>query len=249
MKKLQLLPLFALTHAATASVFVIGDGFELDGSDSITDSRNAGTNLAETSTLFNLVNNEDVSVGPIGSPFSSDPLIAGAINFGDGEVFQSGVSFDLSLLPSNETVTMIELFLEVAGTTFNNGVPSSSDSVTVDFFAGAVPGGVLAATPDATFTINNSDENALEGNFIVIPFSPGLIDLSTDSVFTVVLDAGSNPDTAAVFGSGLGPNVGLEGGTTAIGNAPILQITTVPEPSSALLAVLAGCGFLVRRRR
>ena len=258
MNKTYLLPLLALTHTATAATFVIGDGFALNGSGSFgvdpsdnpfsspgVQERQNSITEAETSIRI------DVATGlQVESPFSSDPLIAGQISFGNGLtgiVYQSQLSFDLSLLPTDQTVTMVELFLEVTGTNFNNGVRNTGDSVQVNFHAGATAGGVLPAT-NSSFSISNSDEDDLEGEFISILFDPSEIDLSS-GVFNVVLDAGVDPITAGIFGSGLGLNGDDTAGTNSVSVSPALRITTVPEPSAFLLTALAGLGFMARRRR
>ena len=89
MKITRLLPLFALTHAATAATFVIGDGFALDGSGSFgvdpddnplsspgVEGRQDSITDAETSTRIDLATGTAIE-----SPFGSDPLIAGQISF------------------------------------------------------------------------------------------------------------------------------------------------------------------------
>ena len=257
--KLKYLPfLFTLAHSASATVFVIGDGFALDGSGSFgvdptddpfsspgNENRDNSITNAETSSLFNLTTGSFDE-----SPFSSsEPIVAGQINF-NSDIFQGGTSFDLSLLPSTQQVSSIELFLEVTNSAFNNGVNETGDVVNVGVFAGAGAatfGSVAGLTPDATFSLDNA--NNIGGTFISISLDPDLLDLSVDNIFSVILDAGEDPDTAAVFGSGLGPNNGLVGGTESVSVSPALRITVVPEPSSAFLAILAGFGLALRRRR
>ena len=259
--KLKYLPfLFTLAHSASATVFVIGDGFALDGSGSFgvdptddpfsspgNENRDNSITNAETSSLFNLTTGSFDE-----SPFSSsEPIVAGQISFGSGDIFQGGTSFDLSLLPSTQQVSSIELFLEVTNSAFNNGVNETGDVVNVGVFAGAGAatfGSVAGLTPDATFSLDNA--NDIGGTFISISLDPDLLDLSVDNIFSVILDAGEDPDTAAVFGSGLGPgNNGLLTGTDSVSVSPALRITVVPEPSSAFLAILAGFGLALRRRR
>lgn len=263
----------AAASSLSAATFVIGDGFSLNGTGSFgsdpldnpevspgTSGRDNSINNAEFSTLINL---DGGSVDGFGSPNDGfDPFVVGQINFRN-DIFRSGSRFDLSgIAPAPEgfryVVTSIELFVEVSGATFTNGIENAGDSVTVGFFAGVGIGSdALVGAPDASLTLNNSDQSTINfdpGNtpFVSVSFDTSLIDLNSDTVFEVVFDAGSNPDTAAVFGSSLAPGEGI-GGTLNVEVAPALRITTdlvaIPEPSSALMASLAGFLLAFHRRR
>jgi len=210
--------------------------------------------------LVNLTNpsSPNDGFGTIGDGF--DPFVVGSLF---GNTFRSGLDFDISGIQAAPAgfefqVANIELFLEVSGATFTNGVPNGGDSVTVDFFANqAIGTGALTGSADTSFTISNSDSSVFNfdpGNtpFFSVNFDPALLDLNSDTNFEVVLDAGSSPTTSAVFGSSLAPGFGITG-TENIGVAPALVITAVlvavPEPSSVLLVALGGVGLLARRRR
>ena len=290
MKKLPL-PLFvgffatlATAPAATTVTFVVGDGFELDGSDVFTGdnpqsgpARDAGTNTAEISTVYNVAN------GSFQDPFGGnnddefDPVSVGDISFSNG-IYRGGFNFDLSSLAlptlgpgESLRVTSIELFLEVSGATFSTGVNNDSTgngggdngqdtSVSVNVFANADITAQNLGLPSTTFSINSSDEAALNSQYFTpLSFSSpdALLNLGSDSNFQVVLNTSneSNPNAGAVFGSGLpegnvNPN-GNNFGTTNIDVAPTLRITAevIPEPTVFSLAGCASLILLLRRKR
>lgn len=250
--------------SASAVTFVIGDGFALNGSGSFgtvpddnpesspgNSGRDGSITNAELSSRYN------VTAATFSDSVFADPFIAGVFSgFGPGDVYRSSLQYDLSGLPSlsgSQTwqVTDVTLFLEVAGTTFDNGVPNSGDSVDIDVIAG---GDITAATlpaAAASFSIDNADESTLERNFISVVLPASVLDLNSDSSVTFLLDAGASPTTAAMFGTSLGDDgLGISG-TDFINRAPALRINAeiVPEPSVFSLGILAGLGLLARRRR
>ena len=274
--------------AATTVTFVVGDGFELNGSDVFTgnnpptgDDRDAGTSTAEVSTVYNVAN------GSFQDPFSGndgiedndfDPVSVGDISFSNGNIFRAGFNFNLSSLDLSDLgpgqsfrVTSIELFVEVSGATFTTGVNNvaaglggnnngQNTSVSVNVFANADITAQNLGLPSTTFSINSSDEAALNGNFFApLSFSSPetLLNLGSDSNFQVVLNTSneSNPNAGAVFGSGLAegsnnPN-GDNFGTGNINVAPVLRITAevIPEPTVFTLAGCASLILLLRRKR
>ena len=217
------------TQASTVT-FVIGDGFELDGSDSFDtdprdgDARDSGVNDAGISSVFNIAAN--AFQDPFGGDDGFDPISVGDISFSNG-IHRGGLDFNLGSLAlpalgpgESLQVTNIELFLEVSGATFTTGLNATNDmgdnngqnfSVTVDVFANAdiqAAAGALGIS-DASFSID-TDQTALNGQFFA-PISlanPGsLLDLNTlttSSRFEIVLATPNetNPNEGAVFGSG-----------------------------------------------
>ena len=150
-------------------------------------------------------------------------------------------------------VVSIELFLEVSGSTFGDGVPADTDSITVNVHVGDATDAASLSAADTSFTIGGTDD-AVGGNFLPpIDLSPGLLDLNSDGNFKVVLDAGSSPTTAGVFGSSLAPGIGISGTASAsVAVTPVLRIEAnlipVPEPTATLLFALSSYVFLRRRR-
>lgn len=277
MKTAPILASLILATQVTAVTFVIGDGFELDGSDSFGDARDSGIDDAEVSSVFNV--NAGAFQDPFGGDDNFDPLSVGDISFSGG-IFRSGLEFNLGSLAlpalgpgESLQVTSIELLIEVSGATFSNGLTNVNDmgvnngqdsSVTVDVFANAniaAAAGALGVS-DASFSIDTSQESMLSGQFLA-PISlanpASLLDLETltaNSSFEIVLATPNetDPNSGAVFGSGDidgdSPN-GVEFGTGFVAVAPALRITAVvvPEPTTLILAGCASLAFLLRRRR
>lgn len=272
--KANLLSLLAIsTMPLSAVTFVIGDGFNLNGTGSFgsdplenpfsspgSAGRDNSIVSAELSTLVNLSGGGLDAFGTLGDGF--DPFVVGQLDFGS-DIFRSGSLFDLSNIAPAPAgfvyqISSIEFFIEVSGATFNNGVNNAGDNVNVGVFANlGIGSAAITRAPDATITLNNSDSGTVNfdaGNtpFLSVTLANDLINLGSDSSFEIVLDAGNNPTTAAVFGSSLAPGVGITG-TGNVEVAPVLRITAdlvaVPEPSSAVLFAVASLGLLLRRRR
>ena len=233
MKTLILASLILATQATQASTvtFVIGDGFELDGSDSFNtdprdgDARDSGVNDAGISSVFDVATN--AFQDPFGGDDGFDPISVGDIFFSNG-IHRGGLDFNLGSLglpafgPGESLqVTNIELFLEVSGATFTTGLNADDDdtgdnnnqnfSVTVDVFANAdiqAAAGELGIS-DASFSIDTS-QTALTTQFfapISLANPASLLDLNTlttSSRFEIVLATPNetDPNGGAVFGSG-----------------------------------------------
>ena len=260
----------SLLQADAATVtFVVGDGFELDGSDVFTGdnpqngpARDAGTNATEVSSVFDI--GSQSFLDPFSGDDTFDPISVGDISFSNG-IFRGGLTFDLSNLALSTAggaplqVTQIELFLEVSGATFTDGVGNNGQdfSVNIEVFANNNIMGTLGI-PDSTFSINSSQSN-LNGQFftpISLNAPDTLLDLNNDTSFSIVLatDNETNPNSGAVFGSGLPEGISPNGGnfgTQSINVAPVLRITaiTIPEPTTFTLAGSFGLALLFRRKR
>jgi len=144
----------------------------------------------------------------------------------------------------------------VSGATFGSGLEAGED-VAVGVFANQpINNNPLTSPADATITLDSSQTN-LETQFVSVSLDPALLDLNTQNNFEIVLDAGPNPDSAAIFGSSLvGSGQGIDGGvggTNVIAVAPAIRITTdlvaIPEPSSTFLLGLGTLGLMFHRRR
>ena len=276
MKTTSILTSLVLATQATAVTFVIGDGFELDGTDSFNtspldgDARDSGVNDAGISSVFN------VAAGAFQDPFGGDdafdPISVGDIFFSNG-IHRGGLDFNLGSLAlpalgpgESLQVTNIELFLEVSGATFSTGIGDNgqNSSVTVDVFVNAdieAAAGALGVS-DASFSIASSQQAALDSQFfapISLANPASLLDLNTltaSSRFEIVLATPNetNPNEGAVFGSGNAEGASPNGGNFGTANidvAPALRITAVviPEPTTFTLAGCAGLAFLLLRKR
>lgn len=286
--KLPLLLFFFPIASAHSATFIIGDGFVLDGSEMLSDARASAGNgqtegfpNASTNVVFN------AATGAATNPFGSvngtngfQPLSVGR-DFG-GNLVRSEISFNLSNLPAapagfEYNITNIALSIELS----NNNQANGDTPINVYAQNGVTPAdinrltGAVPSTADAAFTVLASDSPSQFLPLVNFQNPNSLLDLNTDQIFSVTLDApnvnGSGTDFV-FLGSGLGPingdevdsalldsdglfdgNVSQLAGTNFVQVAPRLlidvELIAIPEPSTTSVTLIGICSLLLRRRR
>lgn len=219
--KILLLVTTSCVHSAT---FIIGDGFALNGNETLADARESEGN-GQTEGFPNASTNItfDTDSGDATNPFGDttglngfQPLSVGR-DFG-GNLVRSQITFNLSgIEPAPDgfqySVTSIALSIELSNNNQANGdtllnifAQTGISSSDINLLTGT-----LSGTPDTNFTVSSS---AFPGQFLpnITLNNPGsLLDLNSDQFLSLTLDA---PNVAAsgtdfvFFGGGLGPTDG-----------------------------------------
>lgn len=222
-------------NSSFAATFVLSDDLDPSG-----DGSPGSSPLVEGAGVYN------VSTGASGNPSNYNALVVGA-SYGDvgNGIWRSVISFDVSSLPAPTpgfayAVTNVTITLEQS---------DNRPAATINFFEGSQPTGAVV---NYLATQNYAANQA--GEFQSTSLGITNLDLSTDSIFTVTLDApNAGSGEYHTFGSGLAPNNDGITGTTNASFVPELTITydlvQVPEPTSITLISLGLLGLIARRKR
>lgn len=215
-----------------------------------------------SAALYSLQPNEASSKDTIVYQFLADtPLegsfntILGVSNASNGHSLLSLIQFDLSSLSGAGVtagdVTSAKLRLRSAPNSLGGGNPSASFPVTADVYATG------ASWVEATATWNNAP--AASGGIVssaVINSTSQLVEFDVTSLVQSWLDGsvsnfGMRLQQAAEVINGSGQRVGATfvAANGAAADRPLLEITTVPEPSSFALLGAAALGMMGLRRR
>ena len=262
----MLMASLVLTTSAQAVTFVIGDAFNVDGSESLSDARMTGAN-GETDGFPNASTNRvfDAATGAITTPFGSttDPNGFQPLSVGrdfDGNTVRSEVTFNLSALPAPDPgneYRIVSLALSIELSNFNNSFSNPNNppnnnnlpvTTDIDVFAqsGSASADIallttLPGTPDGSFTIASSASPSQFLPDVVFSNPNSLLDLNNDLLFSITLDAPDSVNSTAnfefiTFGSGQGDLEGNE-----VGSPPV-------DPSTGFfsgnVSQLAGTNFV-----
>lgn len=254
MIKMSLPPIIlnlTLFSFSAASVIVLGDGLNPDGTGSVT----VHNGLEQWNVIYNPARASDttqlntIQIANVydqgGTEITSSASGWDPLRVGGSDGYRTVTTFDLSSINLGSTdpheITSATLWLESSGSNLSSGG--------VQIYEGSYIGST--ALPATAIGGRDFSTDSISANkFYSFDILPVLLDINTDTSFTITLASSSGPESR--FGSDF-RQAGSNTGTAFSAPAPFLVINTtiasIPEPSVSILTFLSSLIICFRRKR